>query len=153
MHSPLLDAWNSLCDGSSTKDGSGVGLIIEAPRGERHEHTLKFMFRVSNNKAKYKALIASTELCYMAGANLMQAYSDYQLALSQLNGEHEANDNTVAAYVHRVSEATSQLRNFEIIHILWSKNRQADVLSKLANASTIKTEREFNRRCYWRGAR
>jgi len=32
-------------DGSSTKDGSDAGLIIESPQGERHDRALKFMFK------------------------------------------------------------------------------------------------------------
>jgi len=66
-------------DGSSTKDGSGAGLIIETPQGERQEHTLKFMFKASNNEVEYKALIAGVELCYTAGVDSVRAYSDSQL--------------------------------------------------------------------------
>jgi len=51
--------WNLYVDGSSTKDGSGDGLIIETPNSEKHGHALKFMLKVSNNKAEYEALIAS----------------------------------------------------------------------------------------------
>jgi len=56
-------------DDSSTKDGSGADLIIKNPQGEWHEHTLKFMFRASNNEAEYEALIAGVELCYTAGVD------------------------------------------------------------------------------------
>jgi len=44
--------WNFYVDGFSMKDGSRTGLIIETPQGERHEHTLKLMFRASNNEAE-----------------------------------------------------------------------------------------------------
>jgi len=56
-------SWNLLVDNSSTKDGSGVGLIIKTPQGERHEHTLKFKFKASNNEAEYEVLIEGVELC------------------------------------------------------------------------------------------
>ena len=69
-------------DSSSTKDGSGVGLIIESPQGERHKHALKLMFKVSNNEAEYEALIAGVELCYTAGADLVRAFLDSQLVVS-----------------------------------------------------------------------
>jgi len=57
-------------DSSSTKDGSGVGLIIESPTGVRYEHVLKFMFKASNNEAEYEAFIAGIKLCYTEGPNL-----------------------------------------------------------------------------------
>jgi len=40
-------------DGLCTKDGSGTDLIIESSQGKRHEHTLKFMFKASNNEVEY----------------------------------------------------------------------------------------------------
>jgi len=55
--------------------------------------------------------------------------------VSQLNGEYEVKDDTMAAYVRRAREATKLLKHFSITHISWSKNRQADMLSKLASSS------------------
>jgi len=56
-------------DGSSTKDGSDIDLIVEIPQVERHEHSLKFMSKASNNEAAYKALIEGMELCYTTRAD------------------------------------------------------------------------------------
>ena len=50
--------WNLYVDGSSTKDGSGAGLIIESSTGAPYEHALKFMFKASNNDAECAALVA-----------------------------------------------------------------------------------------------
>jgi len=88
--------WNLYIDGSSTKDGSWVCLIIESPAGVRHEHALNFMFKASKNEAEYKAFIEGIELCYTAGADSFQAFFDSQLVVGQLNGAYEAKDaNTV----------------------------------------------------------
>ena len=76
-------------DGLSTEDGSGAGLIIKIPQGEWHEDALQFMFKASNNKAEYKALIAGVELCYTIRADSVRAFSESQLMVSQLNGEYE----------------------------------------------------------------
>ena len=73
--------WSLSIDGLSIKDGSGVGLIIESPAGVQNEHALKFIFNASNNEAEYKALIAGIELCYTAGVDSIQAFSDSQLQL------------------------------------------------------------------------
>ena len=51
-------------------------MIIETPKGKRHEHILKLMFKASNNKAKYEALIGGIELCHIARVDLVKAYSD-----------------------------------------------------------------------------
>ena len=109
-------------DGSSTKDGSAIGLIIESPRGERYEHALKFIFKALSNEAKYEALIAGVEFCYTARADSVPAFFDSQLAVSQLNGEYEVKDDTMASYVCRVREATKLLKHFLMTHIPRSKN-------------------------------
>ena len=54
-------------DNSSTKDESGANLIIESLTEVWHKHTLKFIFKASNNEAKYEALIAGIELCTLRG--------------------------------------------------------------------------------------
>ena len=69
-------------DGLFTKDSSGVNLIIENPKGERHEHALKFMFKASNNEAQYMGLIVDIELCYTIRVDSIQAFSDSQLIVS-----------------------------------------------------------------------
>ena len=68
--------WNSYVDGLSTKDGSGADLIIESLSGARYKHALKSIFKASNNEAEYEAIIAGIELCYTAGADSVQAFSD-----------------------------------------------------------------------------
>jgi len=93
------------------------------------------MFKASNNKAEYEALIAWIELCYTAGVDSVKAYLDSQLVVSQLNGDYKVKDSTMVAYVRRVREATRLLKYFSITHILRSENRQVDALSKLASSS------------------
>ena len=104
-------------DASSTKDGSGVDPIIETLQGEKHEHALKFMFKASNNEAKYKALIVRIKLCNTVGVGSVKAYSDSQLVFCQLNDEYETKDDTMAAYIHWVPQATNWLKSFSIAHI------------------------------------
>ena len=45
-------------DGSSTKGGSGAGLVLMGPHGVKISYALKFLFEASNNEAEYEALIA-----------------------------------------------------------------------------------------------
>ena len=81
------------------------------------------MFRASNNEVEYEALIAGVELCYTARADSVQAFSDSRLMVSQLNGEYEIKDDTMAAYIRRVCEPTKLLKYFSITHISRLENR------------------------------
>ncbi|GJU23707.1 reverse transcriptase domain-containing protein [Tanacetum coccineum] len=51
-------AVDTITDGSSCIDGSGVGLILTSPKGTEFTYALRFQFTASNNEAEYEALIA-----------------------------------------------------------------------------------------------
>ncbi|KAK4392686.1 Retrovirus-related Pol polyprotein from transposon opus [Sesamum angolense] len=82
--------WKLFVDGSSTLQGSGVGVILETPQGDKIQYALRFSFDASNNEAEYEALLAGGRLAQAAGAKYLRAYSDSQLVVNQVNGEYEA---------------------------------------------------------------
>ena len=49
--------WKVFMDGTSSEIGVGVGIVIITPKGIRLEHSFRLRFRVSNNEAKYEALL------------------------------------------------------------------------------------------------
>jgi len=56
------------------------------------------MFKVSNNKAEYEALLADMEICNVLRIKTSQAFFGYQLVVSQVKGEYAAQDTTIVAY-------------------------------------------------------
>ena len=49
-------------DGSSNVNGSGAGVILESPIGEKISYALRLKFLASNNEAEYKAQLAGLRL-------------------------------------------------------------------------------------------
>jgi len=133
-HWPNANAWNLYVDESSTKNGNGARLILETPHGEKQEHTLKFMLKALNDEVEYEALIASVELYYIADANSTHANLNSKLVISQLNGKYEVKDEMRAAHVRWLSEVTSHLTHFQIIHIPLSESCKVNALSKLSKS-------------------
>ncbi|KAL0395968.1 UNVERIFIED_CONTAM: hypothetical protein Scaly_0045200 [Sesamum calycinum] len=82
--------WKLFVDGSSTLQGSGAGVILETPQGDKIQYALRFNFDASNNEAEYEALLAGGRLAQAAGAKYLRAYSDSQLVVNQVNGDYEA---------------------------------------------------------------
>lgn len=62
------ESWELQVDGSTTKAGSGVGLVIILSVGDKMEYAVNFDFLVSNNEAEYEALILSLQICVNSGA-------------------------------------------------------------------------------------
>ena len=69
-------------DGASSTMGAGPGIVIITPDGIRLEHSLRLGFRASNNKAKYKALIAKLKVVRDMGAREVKVYSDSRLVVN-----------------------------------------------------------------------
>ena len=44
-------------DGSLKLDGGGAGILFISPMGEQLKYVLQILFEVSNNEAKYEALL------------------------------------------------------------------------------------------------
>lgn len=69
-------------DGSSNSHGRRTGLIILSPVGIKLQHALQFGFRASNNKAKYKAIIAALKIFKALRAIKLINISDSQLVVN-----------------------------------------------------------------------
>ena len=49
-------------DGTLNLDGAGAGILFLSPRGEQLKYVLQLLFKVTNNMAKYEALIHSLRI-------------------------------------------------------------------------------------------
>jgi len=127
--------WMLYVYASTIDEGSGAGLIVVSPKGRPYEHALKFMFKTPNNEAEYEALLADMEIYSKLGEECLKAFSDSQLVVSQMKGEYEAHDPSMVAYLAKVKKKYTMFKKFKIEHVPWSKNRQANALSKLISSS------------------
>ncbi|XP_057250719.1 uncharacterized protein LOC125497729 [Beta vulgaris subsp. vulgaris] len=129
------EEWELLVDGSSTKNGCGVGLVIIPPVGDKIEYAVKFEFLGSNNEAEYEALILGIQLCILAGATSIVAKSDSQLIVGQVSGEYEAKEDNMRMYLAKARAVIGRLSGFRITHIPRSENHQADALARMASSA------------------
>jgi len=66
---PEYQTWKLHVDGSSSKNGSGVGIKLESPTSKILEQSFRLLFFASNNDAEYEALIAGLRLAQGVGAD------------------------------------------------------------------------------------
>lgn len=79
-------------NGSSTQHARGVGLILQSPEGDNLEYAVRLQFQMTNNKAKYEALIKGLDLSKSLEAESMVVQGNSQLIISQVNGMCEAKE-------------------------------------------------------------
>ena len=84
--------WKVFVDGASSAIGVGAGIFITTIKGIQLEHSFRLGFRVSNNEAKYEALLARLRVVLDMGVREVEIYSDSRLVVSQVQGSFEAQD-------------------------------------------------------------
>ncbi|KFK23565.1 hypothetical protein AALP_AAs45807U000100, partial [Arabis alpina] len=127
--------WELHVDGSSSKNGSGVGIRLASPTGEILEQSFRLGFKASNNEAEYEAIIAGVRLAQGLNIEHVHSFCDSQLVTSQFSGEYATKDDRMEAYVKIVRDLASTFKEFTLTRIPRGENVDADALANLASAS------------------
>ncbi|KAL2251529.1 UNVERIFIED_CONTAM: Retrovirus-related Pol polyprotein from transposon [Sesamum indicum] len=127
-------SWSLHVDGSSTLTGSGAGIVLESPEGDKFEYAIKLEYPSSNNEAEYEALLAGGELALAAGARKIVIYSDSQLVVNQIQGLFETRDEKMAKYSQKAKNLLEKFEEASVIQVSRTENSVADQLAKLASS-------------------
>ena len=71
--------WKMYFDGSKMINGSGAGVILVSPKGDRLQYVLQIHFTVTNNVAEYEALLLELRMAKEMGINRIDCYGDSDL--------------------------------------------------------------------------
>ncbi|XP_013627220.1 PREDICTED: uncharacterized protein LOC106333302 [Brassica oleracea var. oleracea] len=122
-------------DGSSSKQGSGIGIRLTSPTGEVLEQSFRLEFHASNNEAEYEALVAGLRLVHGLKIRNIHACCDSQLVANQYSGEYEVRDERMDAYLNPIQDLSRDFNHFALTRIPRSEKTQADALAALASSS------------------
>jgi ribonuclease HI len=125
--------WTMYFDGSLKLDGGGAGVLFISPRGEQLKYVLQILWEVSNNEAKYEALLHRLRLAISLGIKLLLVYGDSLLVIQQVNKEWDCNKETMDAYVLEVRKLENKFSSLEVHHVVREHNIRAHILSKLGS--------------------
>jgi ribonuclease HI len=120
-------------DGSLKLNGGGVGVLFISPKGEQLKYVLRILWEVSNNEAKYEALLHGLRLAIALGIKPLLVYGDSLLVVQQVNKEWDCNKETMDAYVLEVRKLENKFSGLEVHHVIREHNVGADILSKLGS--------------------
>lgn len=118
---------------------AGCGIVIELSDGRRETHTL-FLDTTTNNVAEYAALLALLERAAALGVTRLEARSDSELLVKQLNGEYRVKASHLQPLWLRAAELRRGFTRFAISHVRRAANAEADRLANRAmdeRASTL----------------
>jgi len=78
-HSPEAsqsEIWVPYVDGASNDLVAGAGLVLESPRGVLTNFVLKFVYKVTNNEAEYREIIAERGVARATKVRKLKVKSD-----------------------------------------------------------------------------
>ncbi|XP_060972398.1 uncharacterized protein LOC133038310 [Cannabis sativa] len=126
--------WELHVDGSSNVRGSGLGLVLASPQGEKIEQAIRCGFKATNNEAEYEAMIAGLGLAKEMGAKRINVFSDSQLVVNQVQGSYQVRDSKMTAYLEKTKELQSTSDEFTISQVPRENNSHADALANLGSS-------------------
>ncbi|XP_075473405.1 uncharacterized protein LOC142504418 [Primulina tabacum] len=126
VHQENEDPWKVYEDGSASKDGNGMGVVLILPAGEDVKLTVRLDFRASNNEAKYEAVLV--------GLRAARNVGNSQVVAQQMKGIYDVKDEKLIEYAQDIDRVREKFTEITFKQILRKKNEKADTLAKMARA-------------------
>jgi ribonuclease HI len=120
-------------DNSLKLEGVGAGVLLISPMGEQLKYVLQIFGKVSNNEAKYEALLHGLRLAASLGIKRLLVYGDSAVVINQVNKSLDRNMENMDAYYLEVCKLENKFYGLEFHHVVRDNNVAADVLSKLGS--------------------
>ena len=112
-----------------------MGLVLVSPERITIEKSLRLNFLVTNNKAKYEALLMGMMMVQKMGGKTVRVFSDSKPVVGQVRGDLEARDTRIQEYLCQIRIIQEKFEVFDLSHIPKSGNTHADSLATLAMSS------------------
>jgi ribonuclease HI len=125
--------WVMYFDGSLRLEGAGAGVLLISPTGEQLKYVLQIFWKISNNKARYEALLHGLRLAASLGIKRLLVYGDSAVVINQANKSWDSNKENMDTYCLEVRKLENKFYGLEFHHVVHDNNVAADDLSKLGS--------------------
>ncbi len=125
--------WILFVDGAANMRGTGLGIVLKSPQGDKLVQAKSCAFEATNNEAEYEALIVGLKACIDLGVQNLKVRTDSLLISNQVNGVYTAKDSKMILYLEIVQKLKEKFINFNITQIPRDLNTQADALASLGS--------------------
>src|SRR4051812_23906906 len=142
QHYVDLKPWKLYFDGSTHREGTGIGMLIISPDGIPTK--LKYKIEgplCSNNEAEYEALIAGLEALLELGATRVKIKGDSELVIKQLTKEYKCIKENLIMYFVIANRLLKKFEYVELKHVSRTKNQEANDLAQLASGYKVSKEK------------
>ncbi|XP_058759624.1 uncharacterized protein LOC131632925 [Vicia villosa] len=125
--------WKLYFDGSSIKNGTGIGGIIISQVGIPTEFKYRIDGVCTNNEAKYESLITGLELLLELGARNVKIMGDSELVIKQVLKEYRCVKENLIMYFVITIRLLKKFEQVSIRHVPRKENQRANDLAQEAS--------------------
>ncbi|XP_074337138.1 uncharacterized protein LOC141674311 [Apium graveolens] len=125
--------WVLHVDGVMNNNGAGAGIVLVIPEGHHLTNAIHFKFYVTNNDAKYEALINGLKIALELGVVNLIAQSDSELVVNQVNGGFRTRSPRTELYMRCVQSLLQNFGSAKLEGVPREKNGNVDALEKMGS--------------------
>jgi ribonuclease HI len=130
----LSSVWTMYFDGSKRIQGTGVGVVLISPQGDKLKYVLRISFsQASNNEAEYEALLHGMKMAKACGATRLKIFRDSNLVVQQVMNKCDAISDNMTAYRNLYYYLERTFDGCEVSHVSRSSNEEADTLENIGS--------------------
>ena len=107
--------WTIHFDGSRQLEGSGAGVVLASPRGDKILYVLWSMFPCTNNAAEYEAFLHGLHMAKEMNLSQVRCLGD--LVAQQISCKWDSKDPLMAAYRREVGAVAGHFKGYQVEHI------------------------------------
>jgi phosphoribosylglycinamide formyltransferase-1 len=107
---------------------AAAGFIIAGSTGNQLQSKAFFLGHATNNVAEYTALIKALEATKQISNVQLTVFSDSELLVRQINGQYKVKSEQIQPLFQQATTLLGNFKNWEVIHIMREKNKEADKL-------------------------
>ncbi|NIS63141.1 MAG: reverse transcriptase-like protein [Proteobacteria bacterium] len=111
---------------------AGAGFYLVDENGHAILQGRRFLGRMTNNAAEYKALILGLREALDVGGTSIEVYTDSELVARQMKGIYNVRNRRLRTLYREAVELLSRFHRYELISIRREDNREADRLANEA---------------------
>jgi ribonuclease HI len=114
--------WKLFFDGSSCREGQGVGVVLVSPKGAIFEQSVRLEYFCTNNQAKYKVILLGMQILSSMGVKHVEAFSDSLFVIQQVAGIFQCFNGSLDTYLDKCLEIIDLFDDFTVQHVFMDEN-------------------------------
>jgi ribonuclease HI len=119
-------------DGSKRIQGSGAGVVLISPQGDKLKYVLRMSFpQASNNEAEYEALLHGMKMAKACKATQLKKFGDSNLVVQQVMNKYDTISDNMTMYRNLYYYLKGTFDGCEVLHVSRANNEEADNLANI----------------------